>query len=143
MILFFSGWYTPALVATYPDRVFVFGDNSLGVGLGGQAAIRGLENTLGVPTKWAPHRGEPAFYSDEFFDRPLITARLGQLMHLLARGTDVVVPGRFDAIELGTGLAELPDRAPQLYLGLSASIQKAAIHFGHEDWIGEALTYAG
>lgn len=134
MIRFFTGHYTPGFVAAYPHLIFVFGDNSLGIGTGGQACIRGLPNTLGIPTKWAGHMGEQAFYSDAFADGPLITKRLGDLFHLLADGHDVVVPGTIERIELGTGLAQLPDRAPHLYHHLSAAIVKAAEHFGYEIW---------
>lgn len=43
--------YTLNLVKGNRDVYFVFGDNLIGEGKGGQAIIREEPNTIGVPTK--------------------------------------------------------------------------------------------
>ena len=47
-------FYTPGLLRSMPEKIFVFGDNLLQRGTKGQAAIRGEPNAVGVPTKRAP-----------------------------------------------------------------------------------------
>ncbi|MGX9980747.1 DUF7831 domain-containing protein [Methylobacterium fujisawaense] len=100
-----------------PDALFVFGDNLAGWGYGGQAAeMRDEPNAIGVPTKRRPFMDAGAFFTDDDWSRFKAAAaapfaRLAQ--HLEAGGT-VVWP--VDGI--GTGLARLPQRAPQIWAAL-------------------------
>lgn len=130
MILFYTGWYSVELVQSNRDVIFVYGDNSLGFGHGGQAVIRDQVNTLGVPTKWAPSNDEYAFYSDACWDRPLVRDRLGLIGRSLAAGKTVVIPGTYEQIELGTGLSQLPTRGPDAYAQIRNFIRNCADHFG-------------
>lgn len=96
-------------------HVFLFGDNMLRRGLGGQAqAMRGEPNAIGVPTKRRPESNPAAYFTDDtIFDREVVGtidnafwAAKRAMMH----GKNVVV-----ATEgLGTGLSELPVRAPRI-----------------------------
>lgn len=45
-----------------PDHIFIFGDNILGKGHGGAAALRDEPNTLGFTTKKAPNNEDRSFY---------------------------------------------------------------------------------
>lgn len=109
-------WFTPALCRAEPGSLFVYGDNLLGRGKGGQAVIRDEPNAVGIPTKRAPSMAEGAFFLDKDFEpfrdaaRPVFT-RLRE--HLEAGGT-VVWP----ADGIGTGLAQLPQRAPRIWNAL-------------------------
>jgi len=48
------------------DKIFLFGDNLTGRGLGGQAKeMRGEENAVGIPTKKFPTTNPSAFFSDK------------------------------------------------------------------------------
>lgn len=48
-----------------PDKVFIFGDNYIRLGNGGQAAAcRGMPNTIGLATKHSPG-GSPEDYFEE------------------------------------------------------------------------------
>lgn len=112
-----------AMVRTHPDALFVFGDNMQGRGLGGQAKeMRGEPNTIGVPTKWAPERKAAAYFDDD--DRlnrdvwHAIREAFDKMRRALADGRNVVIP----ADGLGTGLAELPTRAPKLHAMIEAAI---------------------
>ena len=102
-----------------PHKLFVFGDNMARVGYGGQAReCRDEPNAVGIPTKWAPGMAEKDFFKDK--DLPKIKgtldAEFDRLWKHVQDGHAIVLPQ--DGI--GTGLAELPKRAPVIY----AYIQK-------------------
>jgi hypothetical protein len=96
-----------------PGVLYVFGDNDMRAGLGGQAAeMRGEPNAVGVRTKWAPSADADAFFSDSDFDRivEMIDEDLDRVYDHVSRGGLVVFP--MDGI--GTGLAMLGLRAPRV-----------------------------
>lgn len=118
-------YVTREMVQNNPGLVFVFGDNMEGRGFGGQAAaMRGEPNAVGVPTKWRPDRREGSYFTDaDWQDRDVRCAIISALMDLdirLSQGFDVVIP----ADGLGTGLAELPKRAPKIHAYIQDSIAK-------------------
>lgn len=96
-----------------PGNLYVFGDNEARRGLGGQAkACRGEPNAIGVATKKAPSMAESAMWSDADFDRcaAIIDADMEPLFKHARSGGVVVFP----AAGIGTGLSQLPQRAPRL-----------------------------
>lgn len=107
--------YTRSLIRQQSTRLFVFGDNMLRVGYGGQAAeARGELNVIGIPTKFSPR----LYFEDteEHFNmakEQAVKAFVVLAQHLQA-DHDVVWPK--DGI--GIGLAELPIRAPSIWEGL-------------------------
>lgn len=113
----YKGMVIRQFVRDNPAVIFVFGDNAIRRGLGGQAKeMRGEPNTVGVPTKWNPSRVEDAYFDDRdelgvARARVLIQQAFAVIESFLATGHDVVIP----AAGLGTGLAELPTRAPSLH----------------------------
>jgi hypothetical protein len=105
---------TRAMLRANPATLFVFGDNYAGIGRGGQAKeMRGEPNAVGIPTKWAPHMREDAFFKNEDLEkvRLLIDARFTRLLNHIRSGNEVVWP----ADGIGTGLAELQARAPKIW----------------------------
>jgi hypothetical protein len=105
--------------------IFVFGDNMQRRGLGGQAKeMRGEPNAIGVPTKWRPDMRPEAFFSDADFDdvRPSIDEAFNDISAYLDLGFDIVIP----ADSLGTGLADLPRRAPRIYRYIEDKIASLA-----------------
>lgn len=95
-----------------PSVKYLFGDNLVRTGYGGQAKeMRDEPNAIGVATKKTPSNRPDEFFSDDDFEanvlafwedlRPAVT-------HLEAGGI-LVIP----ADGLGTGLSELPKRAPK------------------------------
>lgn len=60
-IIIFDGFWTIDDVKRYPHALFVYGDNNVQRGLGGQAIIRNLPNTVGIPTKNYPSNHPDAF----------------------------------------------------------------------------------
>jgi hypothetical protein len=110
----FEKFITKSMVKAKPGTLFVFGDNMRGTGRGGQAAaMRGMTNTVGIPTKWIPAMTDGAFFTDADLPRVrhVILRRFKLLSDHLARGGDVVWPE--DGI--GTGRAELRQHAPLIW----------------------------
>lgn len=94
-----------------PKVLYVFGDNEKRQGFGGQAAeMRGEPNAIGIRTKKSP--GE--FWSDETYDDnvKMINEDLQPIWKKIYQ-EDAVVIFPYDGV--GTGLSELPERAPQTY----------------------------
>lgn len=105
------------------DTFYVFGDNMQRIGYGGQAReMRGEPNAIGVVTKWAPSNDNVAFFDD----MPDCFAQVGfdleRVDRILSQGKTVVVPE--DGI--GTGLAQLPRRAPKLDAFIKAWFKERA-----------------
>ena len=111
MIKLYEPRYSPAGVYAEPDWFFVFGDNVVRRGTGGQACIRGLPNAYGVPTKWRPDRLPDSYFSDKVQCWDHCTYKLTHLHTLLFKSKNVYWPK--DGI--GTGLADLPNKAPGLF----------------------------
>ena len=105
----------------HPDRLFLFGDNELRRGRGGQAAAcRGHTNAVGVATMRAPDREDSAYWTDADYDRitTVIDHDLAPAFDHIRLGGTVVCP----SAGLGTGRAELPSRAPRVFAYLRQSI---------------------
>lgn len=114
MAIEFRKIITRDMLRAEPGTLFVFGDNLLRVGLGGQAKeMRGEPNAVGIPTKKAPRNSDDAFFSDEDFDtvKPELDAAFAVLEQHLSAGGRVVWPS--DGV--GTGFAALPSRAPAIW----------------------------
>lgn len=97
-----------------PDVLYLFGDNVQRVGYGGQARfMRGEPNAVGVATKVNPGMEEKDFFSDKMAVAVLaiIESDLARAFAHVQKGGIVVIP--YDG--LGTGLSELPTRAPRVY----------------------------
>lgn len=102
-----------------PDKLYLFGDNDKRAGFGGQAAeFRGETNAIGVRTKWAPNNYPKSFFSDDHVET--ISIMLAQDLlparRHLEKGGSVVIPED----GLGTGLSQLPQRAPKINARLLA-----------------------
>ena len=96
-----------------------------GRGMGGQAAaMRGEINTVGVPTKWRPDRDDAAYFSDDDWSdgnvRHALFGAFAAIERALSEGRDVAIP----ADGLGTGLAELPQRAPKIHAYIEGRIAR-------------------
>lgn len=118
---------TREYVREHPDKIFLFGDNLLRVGYGGQArAMRGEPNAIGIPTKKKPSYTEDSFFSDIEFEQN--KAAIDQAFSELLRRkkASVIV---FSTFGLGTGRAELRDRAPKTF----EYLEERLAELGHLD----------
>jgi hypothetical protein len=113
--------------ATFPTHIYLFGDNMKRVGMGGQAAsMRGEPNSFGVPTKWAPDSQTSSYFKDEdwgLVEDAILFPFLIALAWIRA-GKTVVTP--LDG--LGTGLAELPTRAPKIFETIKIRLEILEVH---------------
>lgn len=103
-----------------PHKVFLFGDNLIRTGWGGQAKeMRGEPNAVGIPTKKKPDMTEDSFFTDnELWENK--KAIDNAFMDIFIVKHDIEKSGKKPVVVipkagLGTGLAELPTRAPQTY----------------------------
>lgn len=106
-------FYGVRLSEAKPDWLFVFGDNTKRYGKGGQAQIRDTENSIGVATKFSPSTFDDAYFSDNHYDIccHIIETDLKDLIKNMENYNVVIFP----YAGLGTGLSELPTRAPKVY----------------------------
>lgn len=96
--------------------LYVFGDNVLRKGMGGQAGhMRGEPNAIGVATKYRPSMDPEDFFGEApeqvAAQNRLLDEDMKPLFEHVKRGGIVVWPT--DGI--GSGLSELPTRAPQTW----------------------------
>lgn len=109
-------------IQSNPDKIYLFGDNDLRTGLGGQAKeMRGEPNAIGVRTKKAPLNDPSVYYTDnEFKDNvKKINDDIQQIRNAMLRGKILVIPE--DGI--GTGLAELRTKAPKTFAHLQGALK--------------------
>lgn len=97
-----------------PNVLYLFGDNTISKGLGGQAKeMRGEPNTVGVVTKRFPDTTDSSYFTDE--DYETFKAFTNQGFRDVI--TYIVTYKPIAVVEppLGVGLADLPNRAPRCY----------------------------
>ena len=106
-----------------PDAIFLFGDNDMRAGYGGQAEeLRGEPNAVGIRTKLTPSWDEGAYFTDAGFDR--FTSMIRQDLEPVKRAL-ACDPARIVVIPLdglGTGRARMPRRAPRIFAFLVAEL---------------------
>lgn len=120
---------SPQICRDNPTKLYVFGDNLMQVGKGGQAIIRDEPNAYGIPTKRKPSMSEDAFFSDKQEEFDVVLEALSDLRdegylsapspidedygmgHYLEQYETVVLP--IDMV--GTGLAMLPEKSPKIF----------------------------
>lgn len=106
-----------------PTTLYLFGDNDIRKGLGGQAKeMRGEPNAIGVSTKKLPARGEEAYKSDADLqeNKKIITDDINKAIAEWNTGkyNKLIIP------QMGVGLAELPTRAPETYKFLQQELKR-------------------
>jgi hypothetical protein len=97
-----------------PSVLYLFGDNEVRQGFGGQAKeMRGEPNAVGVATKRFPNMDENAFWSDDNYksNTAIILHDLFKARRHLSAGGLVVIP--LDG--LGTGASQMPQRCPDTF----------------------------
>lgn len=102
-------WFTRDGLRAEPAASFVFGDNCRRIGYGGQAAAcRDEPNALGVATLYAPGN---FFRPDDAEALATVVSDLNKVASALYLENTVYAPRD----GLGTGLARLPQHAPNLH----------------------------
>ena len=118
MIIEYRSYITRKYVREHPEKTFLFGDNLIGKGYGGQAReMRDEPNAIGIPTKKAPSMDDNSFFTDEEFE--VYKIAIDRAFMKIPKGT-VVIP--YDG--LGTGRAELKKRAPKTWRYLQMKLKE-------------------
>lgn len=102
--------YTPEFLQSKPNYIFVFGDNLLRIGNGGQAIVRNEPNVVGLVTKRLPSHTQEAYMTGSESDYEAVDKDFLNIQSLLDSGNTVIFP----AGGLGTGLSRLQTHAPKL-----------------------------
>jgi hypothetical protein len=125
----FNGKWTNELVSNNPDKLYVFGDNDLRMGKGGQAIIRDLSNSIGIRTKKGPSKKPVAFYNDSELElnKSKILEDIIYIKYLAISTNKKLV---FSSGGYGTGLSMLLEKAPLTFEYLNSSLLS---HFGFDN----------
>lgn len=114
MPLLYKDWFNRKEIEADLYNAYVFGDNCLRQGYGGQAKeCRNAPNAYGIRTKFRPDMKPDAFFSDDKFE--MIKAWIDEdfkpiEFRLRNKGTVF-----FPRDGLGTGLSKLPEKAPKVF----------------------------
>lgn len=101
-------------VKSNPDVLYLFGDNDIRKGLGGQAKeMRYESNCIGVSTKKIPSNDLKSFkYDTEYLENCII------ILDDMNKVKKELITGKYKALvipQIGVGLAKLPINAPRTY----------------------------
>lgn len=120
-VIYFDYW-TVQDVKDRPDHLFIFGDNNVAKGKGGQAIIRDEPNALGIPTKKYPSNRATSFYTDDEYEdnKTRIDEAIRLIIEMLPKYEVLVLPKD----GFGTGLAQLPKKAPKTYRYLKKKVKE-------------------
>lgn len=120
--------YDNKMVQANPDKIYIFGDNLINVGKGGQAIIRDNENAFGIPTKKKPANSESSFFTDTELKENILAIDKA-IEDIQKDGRPIVFPSD----GLGTGLANLEERAPETFVYLNNRLDEV---FGFDNITG-------
>jgi hypothetical protein len=118
----FKGWWTKEDCLKNKNALFVFGDNDIKRGIGGQAIIRLFRNSFGIPTKKYPNYKSISYYADREYDK--------QCEKIIDSIEDLIIKSEhYDVIYfpedgLGTGLAKLNIKSPKTFEFLNCVIKE-------------------
>jgi len=122
-LILFQEHITQQDVMNNPWITYVFGDNDLRLGRGGQAkATRGLPNVIGIRVKKLPAMTPQAYYTDDEYSENIrkIGKDIEDVEVKLNGGNVVVIPSK----GIGTGLAQLKLKAPKTAIYLNNRLQQ-------------------
>ncbi len=120
LVEIFKGYWTLNNVKERHDYIFIFGDNDIENGTGGQATIRGQPNAMGIPTTKTPD----VHYTDaEYLDNvKKIKASICKIKCVLKSGEFNKVV--FSSGGLGTDIAQLKEHAPFTFAKLNQLVDE-------------------
>jgi hypothetical protein len=121
-----------SLCRACPTLLFVFGDNVLRFGKGGQAIIRSEPNAYGVPTKRKPAMSPGSFFHENSeHDLDCVLESIKGLWDHLESGGAIVVPVTQEGdVSLGRERAKLPEKAPVIYEAIVRHVTEMVNTFG-------------
>ena len=115
-------------VKNNPNKLYIFGDNDVKSGKGGQAIIRDLSNAIGIPTKKYPNYKNTSYYTDDELEenkKKIDIAIKAVIEESKKEQYDTIV---FPKDGFGTGLAKLPTKAPKTFEYLNERVDSCRIY---------------
>ena len=116
----FDGFWTEDDVKANPSKIFIYGDNDLREGKGGQAIIRDFPNALGIRTKKKPSHAAGSYWTDKEFEsnKSKICEDISAIKIELMFGKTIVLSrGGY-----GSDRAKLKEKAPKTFEFLNKMI---------------------
>ena len=142
MPLIRPNFITREFMRANPEWLFVFGDNECRVGFGGQAKeMRGEPNVIGVRTKRAPGIEPLAYWSDDEFRENIKMVADDFLLILRRVIEDPKITVAIPADGLGTGMSQLPERAPKTLVFIESMILTVANTFILRKGLADVLDF--
>lgn len=123
-----KSFYNRDIANRSQSTIFVFGDNLVKKGTGGQACIRYTENSYGIPTKRSPSNSPNAFFADRRDEEEAVLKSLRRLYKMGKETRSTII---FPNKGLGTGLAKMEKTSPILFQKMCSIIVE---HFGIEEY---------
>ena len=112
----FRKWITRDMVRNEREKLFVFGDNELRQGLGGQAKeMRGEPNSFGIATKFSPSMEPGAFFNDHPYAISIVLRDLADLCQQWDEKYPPYESIVYPQDGVGSGLAQLETRSPIIW----------------------------
>lgn len=113
---------TRDIVRANPEKIFLFGDNLLRRGYGGQAKeMRDEPNAIGIPTKKKPSSARGSFFTDNEFDYNIKV--INKAFNMIPEDCTVVIP----LAGIGTGYAKLKEKAPLTFEYLKLRLEEMGL----------------
>lgn len=115
-------WFSVEQCRLNPNKLYIFGDNMMRKGTGGQACIRHEINSFGIATKRLPSMAPSAFFSDQ---QDEFESLLTDIFNLYKDANiniwhTIVLPKD----GLGTGLSKMPEKSPELFKWMNDTLSK-------------------
>ena len=120
-IKIFKGFWSVDDTRKNPKSLFVFGDNDIKKGKGGQAIIRYEKNSIGIPTKKFNSSNDNAYYTDNEFElnKEKIDKSIKEIKgRVYNEGYEYLI---LPEEGVGTGRAKLNEKAPKTFEYLQIS----------------------
>ena len=114
-------------------NLYVFGDNMVKRGKGGQAIIRDEANAFGIPTKNLPNTTKESYFTDAKYEEATQAIEKA-IVKIRDDGRTIIFPR--DGI--GTGLAKLKEKAPRVYAYLNLRLLQ---EFGFNNVTGKVISH--
>lgn len=130
-----EGFWEPADCKKNSDKLFIFGDNVMGNGKGGQAVIRDESNSYGLPTKSRPSMKEGSFFRSRKEAFLIIGRAVSRIQEIIIN--DIYYSSYhtlvFSANGYGNARAKLDKMYPGVYKWLHRNIANMVLTFGGEN----------
>lgn len=132
-VIIYKSLFTIDDVKNNDDCLWLYGDNDIKKGKGGQAIIRDEPNTCGIPTKKFPNNFEKSFYTDKEYDdnckKISLAFKKVRIILKLKSYKSIVIP----IAGFGTGLAKLEIKAPKTFLFLNNELKKLVTELNNQE----------